>query len=312
MKTRKKQSGPSTAVEPLSRVRNLVTWGLAGIWLLLVAFGGISMIDPPWLQKLSQPGIEVEAKSYKDYGDTFVRQGRYREAISQYARALEIRPDYPAALVNMAITYGRADNLAGGIALLQKALAKETVRPGTICFNIAQILEEQGQGEEAARYYRQALGTEVEESRIHRKLGESQLESGELAAARSSFELALAGQQDPTVHYRQMLYMALQSLDDDPENRQAIEDELARGLDAEVLAARYDLALIRRIQAWDRELAKTHNYLGVIYGRLGALDQAIDQFQASARIWPGNETAAQNLPLLERMKAERSAAGSPR
>lgn len=312
MKTRKKTGKTEVqAAAPPTRARNLVTWGLAGIWLFLVAFGAVSMINPPWLQTLSRPGIEVEARAYKDFGDKFFRQGRYRESIDQYLRALEIRPGYVPALVNLAIARGQAGDPAAGVDSLKKALSDEAVHPGTICFNIAQLLEAQGHVEEAAEYYRRTLGTEVEESLVYRKLGALQLQGGALEAARNSFEAALAGQLDPAVHYRQMLQQALQVFADDPENCKAIEDELARGLDLDRLEASYDLDLIRRMQGSDRELAKTHNHLGVLYGRLGALDRAIGHFQASAGIWPGNETAVRNILLLEQMRDERLAAGAP-
>lgn len=289
-------------------MRSTVTWALAGVWLLLIIFGGLLMADPPWLRQLSQPGMEVESKSYKDYGDTLAYQGQYQSAVRQYLSALEINPDNIGALVNLAIVYGRTGAPDRGIELLEQALERDTLRPGTICFNIAQLLEGQGRTGEAAGWYRRALGTEVEESLIHRKLGVFQMDNGDLEGARASFELALAGQQDPFLSYRRMLHKARLSLAEDPDARREVEAELARPLDTDALAARYDLGLIERLNSRDRELAKTHNHLGLVCARLGDLDGAIDHYRASGRIWPGNEAAVKNLPVLERARADRGGA----
>jgi len=105
-----------------------------------------------------------------------------------------------------------------------------------------------------------------------------------------------------------MLHKARLLLDDDPEACRDIEEQLNQPLEAAALAETYDLGLIGRLNSRDRELAKTHNRLGLICARLGDLDGAIGHYHSSARIWPGNEAAVTNLPILEQARADRGTA----
>ena len=63
---------------------------LSVVWLGLMSFGVISIINPPWLQELSRPGIENECLTLKKYGDAALREHQYNLAAGQYRRALEI------------------------------------------------------------------------------------------------------------------------------------------------------------------------------------------------------------------------------
>ena len=52
-----------------------------GVWCLLIAFGGVSIVNPPWLRALSGAGKATEARGYVASGDQLVRQGDFRAAV---------------------------------------------------------------------------------------------------------------------------------------------------------------------------------------------------------------------------------------
>ena len=45
-------------------LKNIESYIILGMYLLLATFAIISMSDPDWLQKISQPGRATEAKTY--------------------------------------------------------------------------------------------------------------------------------------------------------------------------------------------------------------------------------------------------------
>ncbi len=282
-----------------SRRRTVLTWCLLVIWLILISFAAVSTLNPEWLQELSRLGIEAESRDYKNFGDDLLSQGNYRLALAQYQRAIEIKPDYADAMVNMAIAYGRAGDEARAIHLLERALHSEDSDDGVVYYTLAEISEKQNKIDEAIRYCQKALDSGAEEHMIYRKLGTLYFTAKEYEKAREAFKNSLAGQTDLCFSYKRMLNASLSDYKDDSTHLPIIEDELAGDIDPADLAA-YDLEIIRRVQQSDPEIAKTHNHLGVIYAIQGDITQATEHFQKSLEIWPGNTDALKNLKILRR------------
>jgi tetratricopeptide (TPR) repeat protein len=293
---RRKSAAPPPRKEP-SRKQTLVTWSLVGLWLLLFVFGGISVANPKWLQALSRPGAETESRNYKDYGDNYLRQNNYRMAITHYKRALEIKPDYVGASVNMAISYSRLGDYTRAEKILRDALKSESAKNGVVYYNLGELFEKQGKKDEAIRNYRKALDFESQRDLIYRKLGTVYLSSEQYEEAKEAFEMALASQLDVTSAYRYMLESCLDEFKDDTVNLPIIKEQLASPTRPEDLTA-YDLTVIRSMQQRDSEIAKTHNFLGLIYTHLGDSTEAVEQYEVSLKIWPGNTDAKKNLQML--------------
>jgi tetratricopeptide (TPR) repeat protein len=298
---RARRGAQPAAHAPPPPAQRAVTWGLVLIWLLLMAFGVICYVNPPWLQAWSQPGRHVEARDYKDYGDDLLRQGKYPLAITQYQHALKINPDQAGALVNLAIAYINIGQPTVGAQLLEDALPRVTLRKGVVYYNLGEILEQQGRPDEAIHYYRQAIGLDVQQDLVYRKLGALYLAAGRLEEAHAAFEQTLASQLDVTLPYKYMLQRSVDMYQEDDTHLPIIEEELARDTRPEDLA-RYDLQTVRRLHQRDPEIAKTHNHLGFICVRLGDIDQAIRHFEKSLDIWPNNIDGARNLQLLRQQR----------
>jgi len=284
-----------------SRTRTMVTWGLFAVWILLFSFGGISIVNPKWLQELSRPGRDSESQNYKDYADNFLRQNNYRMAITQYQRAMEIKPNFVGASVNLAITYGRMGDYARAENILKDALQTNTAQKGVIYYNLGELCEKQKRTEQAIQYYQQALSFEFQQDLIYRKLGALYLAAERYDEARAAFEMMLAIQLNPSSSYRNMLLGCMDMFEEDTTNLQIIKEQLAQNIRVEDFAG-YDLTIIRSMQQRDPEVAKTHNFLGFIYARLGDNAGAIEHFEESLKIWPGNTDAKKNLQVLHQLQ----------
>jgi len=63
-----------------------------------------SLADLGVAQRLALAGF---AHAQDNYGIAFARQGRWQEAVQHYEYALQLRPDYPEAHLNMAAALQR-------------------------------------------------------------------------------------------------------------------------------------------------------------------------------------------------------------
>ncbi len=284
-----------------SRARTIVTGGLFAVWIVLFLFGGISIVNPQWLQEMSRPGKDTESQNYKDYADNFLRQSNYRMAIAQYQRALKIKPSLVGASVNLAITYSRMGDYARAEDILKEALKVNTAQKGVIYYNLGELYEKQKKTEQAIECYRHAHSFEFQQDLMYRKLAVLYLNAERYEEAREAFERVLAIQLDPSASYRNMLLGSMDMFEADTANLEIIRQQLAQKVRVEDFPG-YDLTIIRTTQQRDPEIAKTHNFLGLIYVRLGDNARAIEHFEQSLKIWPGNADAKKNLQVLRQVQ----------
>jgi tetratricopeptide (TPR) repeat protein len=286
-----------------SRTRTGVTLVLMFIWAFLISFTIISASEPQWLKKIAHVGRKDEAAGMKDYGDNFLRQKNYQMAIAQYQQALKIRPDYLEAMINLATTYYLIGNGQRGLKILQDALKLGSEYRGTLYFDMADIYDKQGDKDRAIEYFMKALETAFEKDRAYCRLGVIYLQKNQYEESRVSLEKALQIQTDPTTPYLRMLIDCLNRFQDDEENLLIVEQELKDGLSIEDLRD-YDLETIDRVNESDPEIAKTHNFLGMVFANQGKIDEAIEQFERSNQIWPDNPNAKRNLQALRQTNGQ--------
>lgn len=284
-----------------SRTRTAITLGLMFIWLCLISFAFIAASEPSWLKNISKFGKTGESRTMKDFGDNFMRQKNFLMAIAHYQRALEIKPDFVGAMINLAIAFNFSGNGERGTRILQDALELNSGQNGAIYFNMAQILEGQSKKKEAIKYYMKSINSEVEQDMVYRRLGILYLDAKEYENARVAFEKALQIQTDPITPYLNMIKLDLEIYRDDKDNLPIIEQMIKDDLNAEDLKD-FDLNTIEAINGSDPEIARTHNYLGIICAAQGNVDRAREHFQESLRIWPDNIDARKNLQVLMQKK----------
>jgi tetratricopeptide (TPR) repeat protein len=281
----------------VSQKRNVATWCLLILWVFLITFGAISLFNPAWLQELSRHGVEAESRDYKNFGDDLRIKGDFRLALAQYQRALEIKPDYADAAVNMAITYSRTGDFSRAADLLVRSLSFEDSRKDVIYCTLADISMKQNRIEEAIDYCQRALSANPDHHIIHRKAGELYLKIRDYEKAAEAFEKSLSIQTDIAYPYRNMLKESLPEFEDDSPDFATIRAMLDTDFTAEDLSD-YDLQIIRETLDSDPEIAKTHNRLGVIYAMQKNFDLAAEHFEKSLEIWPGNIDATRSLEKL--------------
>ena len=301
---RRKHRRPQPAAAP-SRGQVILTWSLLLVWTLLMSFGVVYLVNPKWLQELSRPGKDVEALDGKHFGDDALRLGKYGLAIANYRRSLEILPDQVPVLTNLAIAYRKIGDSASGARILTDALQKQT-NPSlrvVISYNLGELYEEQGKLDQALHHYQEALRCDVGQDRSYRKLAMVYVQMKQYEKARTAFEAALTHLLNPDLEYRRMLQQAVDIYEDEPVQLKIIEEQLARGVDADDLK-HYDLEIIRSTQEHDPTIASIHDHLGLVCVHLRDFATATDHFEKSLGICTDNQNARERLRQLRQMQRQ--------
>ncbi len=297
----KSEKNNSRKTKKKSVMRSLVTWSLVFIWVFLIAFGLVSATSPSWLDGFAKHGREGESRQIKDRGDFLLRDRNYPLALAQYRRALEINPDFTGAIVNSAIAFNKSGEPEKGIKLLREAIKNDPNHPGMIYFNIGEIYHDMKQYEKATEYYYKALGADCDPILTLKKLLMLYMQTKQHDKSQETARKLLEYQNDPLTPYKSMLYKYSTIYENKSEHYEFFENLRENGITADQLAE-YDLEVIRDLSSSDPEVAKTHNNLAFIYALSGDIDKAIEHFEESERIWPGNRDAVKNLKYLRHAK----------
>ena len=73
-------------------------------------------------QRLLKQGVDQKALAFFDRGIEFFNAGNFQEAIGQFEKAVEVKPDFMEALQNLASSYFRAEQYEKAIGAAEKAL----------------------------------------------------------------------------------------------------------------------------------------------------------------------------------------------
>ncbi len=298
--TRRKEAPREPARRPdASGLRTTIAWVLLVVWAVLIGLGISSLFSPDWLEKMQRKGRAAEGSAAKSLGDLAYRRGEYARAAALYLDAAKIDPLAADIQHNLGTSYLEI----GQVALAREALLRaQSLNPTSrvrlrIELHLGDVARKEGRFEEALRYYGQALGPDLRNDLVYRKIGTLQTELGNFELARDAFERALASQLDPALPLQEMLNRARDGADVDADAKAWLDAWGSRDI-SDIDWSKFDRELLEQMHASDPEVAKIHNYLGLIYDRLNQPEKAIEHFEASLRIWPNNMDAVQNLRIL--------------
>jgi len=141
------------------------------------------------------------AEAYIKLGSALTTQGKLEEAIQNHRRALELKPNYPELHVNLGITLAAQGNLPQAIEHYERALQLKPDFPQAH-LDLGSALAGQGNLPQAIEHYQRALQLEPDFPQAHLNLGNSLAAQGKLAQAIEHYERALQLEPDfPQAHF---------------------------------------------------------------------------------------------------------------
>ena len=132
----------------------------------------------------------AEAERLFQLGNARDAQGDPTGAIAAWRQALNLRPDFPEALNNLALTLHEQGDPHAAIATFQEALER---RPAFAAarFNLGNALQEVGALDEAIACFEATLALQGDLPEAHLNLGNALQERGDRQAARAAFQQVL-------------------------------------------------------------------------------------------------------------------------
>jgi tetratricopeptide (TPR) repeat protein len=122
-------------------------------------------------------------------GRVAFRFGRYADAVTEFRKAVEARPDSVPARINLGAALTQTGDRKGAIEQLQEAL-KRAPGNGTAHFNLGLLLAQEGKGAEAVQHLEEAIRIEPRDGGAHLELAQLLERTGRPAAALIHYEKA--------------------------------------------------------------------------------------------------------------------------
>lgn len=260
----------------------------------LLIFGIISFIKPGWLKKETAKGKQTEARVFKSHGDELLRSKQYEESINMYNKALKKYPDYLDAITNIATAFGKLTLYDSALVLYNKALDLEPHYPEVIYFNIAEIYSKKGDIDQAIRYYKTSIKTDIMPSYSFNRIGNLFLERKEYDSALWYLNESLKYQETMQLSLKACLKRDYYIENQEDEYKEAIKLFEERK-DINTILENYDSTAFIYAITQNRITAMNYNSIGYIFAITNQIEKSIPYFKAALQIWPDFKEALKNM-----------------
>ena len=286
-----------------SSTNKIITFSILFIWGMLFCMGIITLINPVWLNKLSDPGKNVEATTLKNIGNDFLQNQQYKQAITQYTSALKIVPDMKSAIANLAIAYQKTGKYNKAIIALKYLLKNDPEYPNIIYFNLAEIYEKTSQQEKAIEYFLLASKTASFPITSFQKAGQILMEQKKYNKAIDCFKNALNNCLTIENAYKGMLLRDKENENDSIK----IYNSFIKVIETKSYLDdldKYDKSIFDEGIKNDVSLAKTYNNIGFCLAMKKDYKTAINNFNKALEISPGLIDAQNNIIAVNNLMKE--------
>jgi tetratricopeptide (TPR) repeat protein len=209
--------------------------------------------------------------AHNNLGIVLANMGRADEAVVQYQKALEVKPNHADAYYNLGHLFAKMGRTDEALAHYQKALDIDP-NHAKAHINLGGLLADLGRADEALAHYAKASEIDPNDSGIQYNLG-SLLED--------------MGRTDEAIaHYQKALILT----PDHPETHYNLGHLLARMGRSDEAIAHYQQTL-----KLSPDRADTHNNLGILLASRGQGDEAIAHFRKASELDPQSIGFLKNL-----------------
>ncbi len=320
-------TGPSTDVDPEVRAR-LAALGYVGSFVATTASARTDRADPK--DKIRLFNLMNEARETgKDGADTlaaaapllrqviaadpnvidawfmlgneYFKARRFDEAITNFRKALELKPDYDLALINMANSYRALGHDDAALAGYEQYLRVDP-KNAYVHYQIGEIAMDRGDRDGAERQFREALAIDAKVAPARNALGVLAFARGDVSTAEREIKAALDLKPDVRLAHFNLALLA-----EAREDWTIAELEYKRELDLhpDAYKAAFNLgrlyerlgnpgaqvAALKQSVAANDAFAEGYFYLAKAYLDAGDLDQAAAMARKGLEVGPRSSVA---------------------
>jgi Flp pilus assembly protein TadD len=265
-----------------------------------------------WLQALKcAPGSSY---IHAHYATALGEGGKYAEAVTEFDRALAIRPDDPETLLKRGTTLAGLGRLDEAIADYHATLA---LRPDDAIayLNLGAALAARGRYHEAIAMYRKVLEIQPGSGEAYANLGTALLRQGRFDAAVTALREAVRLEPwNAEAHTSLGAALAVQgnlggAIAQYREGLREAPDHVPALINLGIALAQSGqageaIAPLEKAVRLDPNHAEAHHALGAILASLGRLDEAVTELNEALRLNPAHPQAARLLAACRRKRDE--------
>lgn len=228
---------------------------------------------------LTHGAEHMDAHDHYDHGAVLTALSRHADATAAYRRALQLEPEWPLLLDNLAVSLHFSRRFAEAEDAFERALAahEPASRPFTLR-NLASLLVQLDRYPEAIARYREALDYAPDDPYTHRDLAATLHASDQYEAAERHYRRAVAlapSWTDPARHLADLLAAVGRPEQAEPIYRQLLADDPDASDVPDIL-----------------------NGLGTCLNALERLDEAMDTLERLVAMAPDNGLYHYNLAVV--------------
>ncbi|RZB35315.1 MAG: hypothetical protein SRB1_01083 [Desulfobacteraceae bacterium Eth-SRB1] len=213
--------------------------------------------------------------AYNNLGLALMREGKLNDAVLNYKKALQIRPDYLTALDNIGLALYRLEKFEEALFYYSKALKIYPKHAG-IHNNTANVLTALGKLEEAIKHYKKAILIDPEFAEAYYNIANVLATQEKLDKAIFYYESAIKKDSGHSnAHYNLGCILL---------NQKEYKEALAH------------FAQVIKI---DPDYKQAYNHIGIILLQFGKINEAEKFFSKAVQIDPGYKDAINNLLILK-------------
>ena len=215
--------------------------------------------------------------AYNNLGLALMRKGKLNDAVLNYKKALQIRPDYLTALDNIGLALYRLEKFEEAYNYYMEALKIDPKHAG-VHNNIANVLTALGKLEEAIKHYKKAILIDPEFAEVHYNIANVLVTQGKLEKAEFQFKETIKKDfKHSNAHCNLGCILLKQK-----EYKEALSHF------AQVIKIKPDYK-------------QAYNHIGIILLQSGKIETAEKFFSKAVQIDPGYKEAINNLLLIKKM-----------
>jgi len=308
--------GISTGLMLVAQRFKVVNFVTAMLCLAIVALSGVTYArNSLWMNMINLWSDTVhkspnKTRPHYNLGDAYSDAGRLAESVSEFEKAVAIKPVDPEAHYNLGNAYSKLHRNDEAIREYQIAL---TINPAYAYAhnNLGTTYEELGRKNDALREYKAAIDIMPDYADAHFNLGTVYSDEGQYDEAVSELQRAISIRSDyaDAINSLGNVYLKLGRLNEAAEKFQS-------GLRLMPFAAdiHYNLGITYFLQErtddaiaefqsavyFKPDDADAHNNLGTAYFKQGHIEEAIREFQTAVDLRPNDADARRNLENASR------------
>lgn len=264
------------------------------IWIILLIFGMVTLIQPKWLKELSKPGRKEEAESYINKGNRILYSANnnnskesYHEAIICYREALKIDSLSIEAKANLGVTYLYLNELEDAKAIFEECIKKDTSNCYHYNAYLGDYYERKGNKEKAISYYLLSAIANPDPSYPLRKAGLFSIQLNKFEDAIKLINQSISVEKSFEFFYLAPIKAARHDAiaNNDTINLKIVSEELKKS-DYSSDLNRYDMLSFDESYKTSKSLGYAYMYLGDAYSGLQDYKAASESYLLSLQYYP--------------------------